>query len=307
MRIVFMGTPDFACAPLERLYHDGHDVAGVFTQPDKPRNRGGKVSFSPVKEIALKHASQVYQPESLRGAEAADIIHKLDCELIAVVAYGKLLPRDILDIPPLGCVNIHASLLPKYRGAAPIQWAVLNGEHETGVTSMYMGEELDAGDIILYKKTPIDDNETAGGLHDRLSVLGAELLSETIIGITSGNLSRLPQNHGDATLAPPLNKEMSPIDWNDTAYKTKCKIRGLNPWPSASTEIAGIVLKILTADINAKNPPGVKPGDIISAGSDGIEIACADMTIVIKELQAPGGRRMSAAEYVRGHDVGNRS
>jgi len=295
-----MGTPDFAVKPLERLYRDGHDITGVITQPDKPRNRGMAVSYSPVKELAIKHGTKIYQPASLRGGEAAGMLRELQCELIAVVAYGKLLPREILDLPPYGCINIHGSLLPKYRGAAPIQWAVLNGEKETGVTSMYMAEELDAGDIIAVKRAPVGDNETAKALYDRLSVSGAELLGETIRAIQQGTAARTPQDHGQATFAPPLNKGMSPIDWTETARNIKCKVRGLNPWPIATAELNGTTYKVFSVDINDKAGGNV-PGTVISVGNNGVEVTCADGSVIIKELQAPGGKRMVAADYLRGH------
>jgi len=302
MRIVFMGTPDFAKKPLERLYNDGHDVAGVFTQPDKPSNRGMKVAFSPVKEFALTHGFPLFQPKTLRDGTALDALEKLGCEIIVVVAYGKLLPREILGLPPYGCVNVHASLLPKYRGAAPIQWAVLNGERETGVTSMYMAEELDAGDILYVKRAVIGDNETAGELYGRLSILGAGLISETIAKISNGDAVCLTQNHAEATFAPPLKKEMSPIDWHEDAVSIKNKVRGLNPWPVATAEFSGKTYKIFSADISGRKAAGV-PGEITATGVNGIEIVCADGSVIIKELQAPGGKRMLAADYIRGHRI----
>jgi len=297
-----MGTPEFAVPSLERLYHDGHDVAAVFTQPDKKRNRGMNLSFSPVKQLALAHSTPVYQPESLKDGEALEILRELECELIAVVAYGKLLPREILELPRLGCVNIHGSLLPKYRGAAPIQWAVINGETETGVTAMMMAEGLDAGDMLLCKKTAIGENETSGDLHDRLSILGAELLSDTVTAISRGEAVRIPQDSNAATFAPPLGKSMSPIDWTDTALNIKNKIRGLNPWPVATAEFQGTTYKIFAADIVQRETKDI-PGTIISAGEAGLVVACADGIVTIKELQAPGGRRMAAADFLRGNSL----
>ena len=298
-----MGTPVFAAEPLKRLYSDGHDIAAIFTQPDKPRSRGMKVSFSPVKEVALAHGTQVYQPATLRDGTAADIIREVGCDIIVVVAYGKLLPGEVLELPPVGCVNIHASLLPKYRGAAPIQWAIMKGEAETGVTSMHMAQELDTGDIINCKKLLIGYDETAGELHERLSVAGAELLSETIDALYKGTASRVPQNHNDATFAPPLKKDISPIDWTDTAFNIKCKVRGLNPWPVATAELGGTVCKIFSVDIRDNISAKKRPGDIVSTGQHGIEVACADAAVLIKELQAPGGRRMPAEDYLRGNRV----
>jgi len=302
MRIVFMGTPDFAKESLERLYSDGYDIAGVFTQPDKPGNRGMKVTFSPVKQLALKYGTPVFQPVSLRDRVAPDTLIELKCDLIVVVAYGRLLPKEILDMPPLGSVNIHASLLPKYRGAAPIQWAVLNGERETGVTSMYISEQLDAGDILYKKKTSIGDNETAGELSNRLSILGAELLSETVYAISKDEAVGIPQSHGEATFAPPLKKDMSPIDWTETSARIKNKVRGLNPWPGATAEFSGAIHKILSVDISDRKTAGT-PGDIVAVGANGLEIACADGTVIVKQLQPPGGKRMSAADFLRGRRI----
>jgi len=300
MRIVFMGTPEFAKKPLERLYFDGHDIAGVFTQPDKPSKRGMKVTFNPVKELAMSRGTPVFQPASLRAPPVVDTLRELRCDVITVVAYGKILPQEVLDLPPLGCINIHGSLLPKYRGAAPIQWAVINGETETGVTSMFMEAELDSGDMLYVKKTKIGENETAGDLYDRLSVLGAELISETIGAVSGGEAVGTPQNHFDATFAPPLNKSMSPIDWSETAARIKNKVRGLNPWPVATAEFNGIIYKVFSVDVSNFNTP-YSPGEVVSANENGLEVACADGTVIIRELQAPGGKRMSAADYIRGH------
>ena len=297
-----MGTPEFAGISLKRLYDDGHDVAAVFTQPDRPRSRGMKLLYGPVKEMALKHGTPVHQPSTFKDGAATEILLGLNCELIAVVAYGRLLPHSVLDIPPRGCINIHGSLLPKYRGAAPVQWAVLNGEKETGVTSMYMAPQLDAGDIIGVKRTLIGDDETAGELLMRLGVLGAGLLSETVEAVSDGTAVRQPQNHDEATYAPPLGKDMSGIDWTLSAFNIKCKVRGLNPWPAATAEFGGKTYKVFEVDISGKKS-GKEPGEIVSAGSDGLEIACADGAVIIKELQAPGGRRMAAADYLRGHCI----
>ena len=297
-----MGTPDFAAKHLERLYNDGTEIAGVFTKPDMPRDRGMKLSLSPVKELAVERGTPVHQPASLRDGSIENLIRGLECDLIVVVAYGRLLPARILSVPPLGCINIHASLLPKYRGAAPIQWAVLNGEKVTGVTSMYISEELDTGDKILAADTAIGEDETAGELYGRLKEIGAELLSETVKAISGGIAIRVPQDHREATYAPPLSKDLSPIDWSETAHKIKCKVRGLNPWPVATAVIGGETLKVFSVDICCKLS-GRPPGEIVSAGGGGIEIACADGTVTIKQLQAPGRKRMMAAEYLKGHTV----
>lgn len=302
IRVVFMGTPVFAKVSLERLYDEGCEIAGVFTQPDKPANRGLKSATSPVKELAVERGTPVFQPITLRNGLALNILDTLKCDLIVVVAYGKLLPREILDMPPLGCINIHGSLLPEYRGAAPIQWAVLNGDKETGVTSMYMAEELDAGDTLFSRKLLIGENETTGELYSRLSILGADVLSETIKAVFRSEAIGIPQNHSKATFAPPLKKDMSPIDWSDTAARIKNKVRGLNPWPIATAEFNGVVYKVFSVEIDNCNKKCV-PGTIITADVKGLEVACADGSIIITELQAPGGKRMSSADYLRGHRV----
>ena len=302
MRIVFMGTPDFAKKALERLYTDGHDIAGVFTQPDKPRDRGMKVSCSPVKALAVEYGVPVFQPASLNDRAIVETLRDLQCELLAVVAYGKLLPAEALEIPRYGCINIHASLLPKYRGAAPIQWAIINGEKETGVTSMYVSEKLDAGDTILAYRTQIGEDETAGELYERLSVLGAELLSATVDAISRGEAVRKPQNHEEATYAPLLSKNLSLIDWEATAYRIKRKVLGLNPWPVATFKHDEISMKVFSVDISNYNT-GARPGEIVSTGPHGIEVACADGSVTIKELQVSDGKRMAAADYLKGHSL----
>ena len=302
MKIVFMGTPDFAAKSLERLYEDGREISAVFTQPDKPKNRGMKMVQSPVKLLAAEKHTPVYQPATLKDGQAYELLKQLAPDMIVVVAYGKLLPKEILQLPKYGCINIHGSILPKYRGSAPIQWAVLSGELETGVTSMYMAEGMDNGDIIDVKKTRIGDDETSGELYERLGGLGAELLSETVSAIENGTAARLRQNEAEATYAPPLSKDMSPIDWYKTSREILCRIRGLNPWPTATAEIDGVKFKIFKA-VMTGNDTKAPPGTLLSAGKDGIEVAASDGTIVIKELQAPGGKRMNASDYLRGHPI----
>ena len=298
-----MGTPEFAVPSLERLLSGGHVIAGVFTKPDRPRNRGMKVGFSPVKEIAVSKGLHVFQPESLTDGTASGIIGGMDCDIIAVVAYGKILPRDMLFLPPMGCLNIHASLLPKYRGAAPVQWAILNGETETGVTAMRISEELDAGDVYSNRKIPIAADETAGQVLNKLSLLGSELLCETIDAISDGTAVPKPQIHSDATYAPPLGRELSPIDWSDSAVNIKRKVRGLNPWPVATAVIRGTVFKVFSVDIGEKKADDICPGEVISRGSKEFQVACADAVITINELQAAGGKRMPASEYLKGHTL----
>lgn len=302
MKIVFMGTPAFAAVSLERLYSDGYDIQAVLTQPDKQQNRGMKLGISPVKELALSHQTPVFQPQTLKDGAAAEILRAIKPDLIAVVAYGKILPPDILSLPVHGCINIHGSILPKYRGAAPVQRAVLNGEITTGVTSMYMAPEMDAGDIILTRTTEIGEEESAGELFDRLAGLGAVLLSETIRAVASGTATRIPQNNAEATYAPPLTKDMSPIDWTKSVREILCHIRGLNPWPVATPEFDKIVFKVFNAAGTSRST-GQPSGSIVQTGRDGIEVACADGTVIIKELQVPGGRRMAAADFLRGHPL----
>ena len=249
MRIVFMGTPDFAVPCLQAVLDDGHEVCGVFTQPDKPKGRGYTLTPPPVKELALKYNLPVYQPNSLRTGEAYEILKELAPDLIAVVAYGKILPKEILDLPPMGCVNVHGSLLPKYRGAAPIQWAVLNGDKVTGVTTMFMAEGMDTGDILLTEETEIPENETSGELFDRLKDMGARLLVKTIHGLEKGELTPIPQNEAEATHAPMLSKELSAIDWNTSAWEVHNKVRGLSPWPTAHTMFRGKRMKVLETEV----------------------------------------------------------
>lgn len=302
MRILFMGTPDFAVASLKRLVEDGHDICGVFTQPDKPKNRGHKLMFPPVKEYALTQGLAVYQPLKMRDGEAMSIVESLAPELIVVAAYGKILPEDILDYPQCGSINVHSSLLPKYRGAAPINWAILDGEKETGVSIMYMAKELDAGDVILQKSTAIGENEDALALTMRLAELGAEALAEAVEALKNGTASRVPQDESKQTYASMLSKEMSPVDWNRSAQAISCQVRGLIPWPCASAELAGQRFKIYrTAPGQATEKA---PGTLLSAGKAGIEVACGDgKSLYITELQAEGGKRMAASVYLLGHPI----
>ena len=304
MRILFMGTPEFAVASLKRLVEDGHEICGVFTQPDKPKNRGHKIAFSPVKEYAITQNLAVYQPLKMRDGEAYSIVESLNPELIVVAAYGKLLPEDILNFPRYGSINVHSSLLPKYRGAAPINWAILDGEQETGVSIMYMAKELDAGDVILQKTTPIGDDEDAQMLTTRLAELGAEALSETVVALADGTATRTPQEHEKHTYASMLSKEMSPIQWNRSAHEIGCQIRGLIPWPCATTDIINSeTIKIYVVEETGEATSS-QPGTIVAANKKGIDIACGDGKVLrIKELQAQGGKRMAAAAYLLGHPI----
>ena len=301
MRIVFMGTPDFAVASLRRLVEDGHEIVGVFTQPDKPKNRGMKLTFSPVKEYALTQNLPVYQPLKMRDGEALGILQGLAPELIAVAAYGKILPQEILELPKYGCINVHSSLLPKYRGAAPINWAILNGERVTGVSIMYMVQELDAGDVIRAVSTEIGEHEDAAALTARLALLGAQALSETIPTLADGTAVRMKQDESAFTYAPMLDRSLSPIDWTRSAREIDCQVRGLIPWPCAATVVDGKSVKVyetISGEMTADAPGTMR------AVKQGLSVACGDgRSLIITQLQAEGGKRMAAADYLRGHPL----
>ena len=303
MRIVFMGTPDFAAASLKRLLDEGFDVVGVFTQPDKPKGRGMELAYSPVKELALEHSLPVFQPVKMRDGTALEAVKSLAPDILVVVAYGRILPDDILAVPKYGAVNVHGSLLPKYRGAAPIQWAVLNGDKTTGVTTMYLASEMDTGDIIYTSETEIGEFETSGELFDRLKVMGAELLVKTLCDIEAGTAPRTPQDHSRASYVKMLDKSDSPIDWTRSARGVIKWIYGLQPWPAATAELDGAVYKIFAAGYTDTHTDKA-PGTVVSTGKTGIEVACGDgETVMITELQAPGKKRMSAADFLRGHTI----
>ena len=303
MRIVFMGTPDFAEASLRKLIEEGFEIVGVFTQPDKPRGRGMELSFSPVKETALRAGLPVFQPEKMRDGTAFAQIKDLRPDILVVVAYGKLLPDDILALPRYGAVNVHGSLLPKYRGAAPIQWAVLNGDKTTGVSTMYLAHEMDSGDVIYSEETEIGEKETSGELFDRLMLMGAELLVKTLRDIENGSAPRKPQDDSQASYVGQLDKSYSPIAWDRPPRVVLKQIYGLQPWPVATMELDGKLCRVFGAEYTASHTDK-QPGQIVSVGKDGIEIACAaGETLRITELQAPGKKRMSAADYLRGHPI----
>ncbi len=300
MRIVFMGTPDIAATCLKKLISDGFDVVGVYTQPDRPKGRGMKLVASPVKEVALQHDIPVFQPENFREEETVQQLRDLKPDVVAVVAYGRILPQKVLDIPPKGCINIHASILPQYRGSAPYQWAVLDGCKETGVTAMYLCREMDAGDIIEISKTPIGPDETAGQLLDRLAVLGADLLSKTIGRMAAGEVEHEPQDHAAATYAPMLDKTMCPIDFTKTARQVHNHVRGMNPWPVATMELGGNKFKVhATAIVEGSG----EPGKVLGLTKTGLVIACGEGAVEIRVLQAEGGKRMAAPDYFRGHPL----
>ena len=302
MRVVFMGTPDIAATCLKKILSDGFQVVGVYTQPDRPKNRGMKLAFSPVKEVALEHGIPVYQPENFREDADVEQLQALQPDVVAVVAYGRILPQRVLDIPAKGCINIHASVLPAYRGSAPYQWAVLDGLAETGVTAMYLCREMDAGDILDVAKTPIGENETAGELLDRLAVLGADLLSETLTKIDSGTVAATPQDSSLATYAPMLDKTMCPIDFSKTAQQVHNQVRGMNPWPVATAQLGGNRFKIYSTAVMDESTDAA-PGTVLGLTKTGLKIACGDGVIEIRILQAEGGKRMAAPDYFRGHPL----
>lgn len=302
MRIVFMGTPDFAVPSLERLIEDGHEIIAVVTQPDRPQSRGMKMTASPVKECALKHNLPVYQPEKIKKDK--DFIEKykeMKPELAVVVAFGQILSKEILDIPEKGNINVHGSLLPQYRGAAPIQWSVINGDKVTGITTMFMDEGMDTGDMLLKEVVEIGSDETAGELFDRLSVLGAEVLSNTLSKLQEGTLTREKQNHSEATHVSMINKDLGKLDFTKTSRELDCLIRGVNPWPGAYFEINGKKIKVHKAKVCEQTG---EPGKIIASDAKkGLIIATKDSSIELIEIQPEGKRRMTAKEYLIGNKI----
>lgn len=302
MRILFMGTPDFAVPSLKALVATGHEVVGVFCQPDKPRNRM-KVTACPVKEYAVSQNIPVYQPVKLRDGEAMGIVKDLAPELIVVAAYGRILPDEMLAYPAMGCINVHSSLLPKFRGAAPINWAILTGEAETGVTIMHMAHDLDAGDIILQRTTPIDPDETADVLYGRLAELGGELVVEAVEALADGTAARTPQDNAQATLAPMLTRELSPIDFSQPARAIHDQVRGLYPWPAATMELDGVRCKVLRTAVTGE-ATGKTPGTIVQADKKGLKIACGDGKVLELVIIQPDGKKaMAATAFLMGHPI----
>ena len=301
MRVVFMGTPDIAATCLKQILADGFEVVGVYTQPDRPKGRGMKLVASPVKEVALSAGIPVFQPDSFREEETVEQLRALKPDICAVVAYGRILPQKVLDVPTFGCINIHASILPQYRGSAPYQWAVLDGRAETGVTAMYLCREMDAGDMIDVSKTPIGENETAGELLDRLAVLGADLLSKTLTRFArEGKVPAVPQNPEEVSYAPMLDKTMCPIDWSRSAVQVHNQVRGLHPWPVATMVLQGKTFKV--HDTRVVSGSGT-PGQILGLTKTGLVIACGEGAVEITSLQAEGGKRMAAPDDFRGHPL----
>lgn len=294
MRIVFMGTPDFAAPSLRRLVEDGHEIAGVFTQPDRPKGRGYRLVPPPVKELANEYSFDVFQPKGLKNPEAQGILEELRPELIVVVAYGRILPKAVLDLPARGCINVHGSLLPKFRGAAPIQRAVMEGETVTGVTTMFMAEGLDTGDMLLRRETPIGENETAGELFERLALLGADCLSETIRRLDE--IVPQKQDEALATQAPPLRKEEGEVDWNRPAPELDCQIRGVTPWPAATARLLdGRTLKIHRVKVTDFTG---KPGELLDPKR--LIVAAGEGSLELLEVQMEGAKRITGAELIRG-------
>ena len=300
MNLIFMGTPSFAVPALKRLCEDGHRVTLVVTQPDKPQGRHRVLTASPVKELALSLGIPVFQPASLKSEEAYDRLAAETPEVIVVVAYGKILPARLLALPRWGCINVHGSLLPRYRGAAPIQWTVINGEKEAGVTTMKMDVGLDTGDMLLCSRRPLHDTTTSGELYEQLAVDGAALLSETLVRLAAGTLVPQKQKESEATYAPMLDKSFSPLCWEQPATVLHNRVRGLNPWPCASCEWDGKTLKVYRSKVG--EPTDAAPGTVVSASPPAI--ACGDgRTLVLQEVQYEGAKRMAAEDFWRGHAV----
>ena len=301
MNVVFMGTPEFAVPTLEALVKE-HNVSAVVTQPDKPKGRGKKMMFSAVKEKALEYGLTVYQPEKVKDSDFVQVLKELAPDIMVVVAFGQILSEEILNIPKYGCINVHGSLLPEYRGAAPIQWSIIHGREYGGVTTMYMAKGLDSGDMILKAQEKIRDDDTYGSLYDRLSVIGADLLIKTLELIKSGEAPRTPQNDAEATTAPMITREMERINWNDRADNIVNLIKGLNPQPVAHTLLKGEKLKIWFAEKEGNGYTGT-PGEIVDVRKKDFVVMTADGAVAVKEVQAQGGKKMTTDAYMRGHAI----
>lgn len=302
MNLVFMGTPDFSVPVLEALVDAGHNITGVVTQPDKPKGRGNVMQMTPVKEKALELGIKVYQPERIKGnIEFYEEMKALKPDAAVVVAFGQILPKEILALPPLGCINVHASILPMYRGSAPIQWVIINGETRTGVTTMYMDEGIDTGDMLLKEYVTIENDETGGSLFDKLSRVGGPLAVKTLEGLEKGTVERVKQT-GETCYAPIIKKSLGCIDWNMPAVKIERLIRGLNPWPSAYSTLNGRTIKLWSAEADALEYEGCL-GEIVKVGNDRIYVKTGEGTLIIKELQAEGKKRMETAAFLRGNKI----
>lgn len=302
MNIVFMGTPDLAAVVLDKLVHSEHKVLAVVTQPDKPKGRGNQVLSTPVKEMAARYDIPVLQPNRVRAEEFFPVLKDINPDAIVVAAFGQIIPKTILELPKYGCINVHASLLPKYRGAAPIQWSIINGEEKTGITIMHMDAGIDTGDMIIKEEVTIDAKETGGSLHDKLAVCGGDLLLKALTLIENGTAPREKQKDEESSYVKILDKSMGLIDFNRTAVEIERFIRGLNPWPSAYTYLDGKTLKIWDADVTDTKAEG-KPGEIIAVTKDSLLIKTASGELAVKELQLEGKKRMSADAFLRGYLV----
>ncbi len=302
MKVIFMGTPDFAVGTLEEIIKAGHEVVLVVTQPDKPRGRSGALQFPPVKECAVAHDIEVFQPKKIREEENVEYLRRYNADIIVVAAFGQLLPKSILEMPKHGCINVHASLLPKYRGAAPIQWSVINGDAVTGVTIMQMDIGMDTGDMIAKREVVIGEEETGGGLFDKLAEVGAKLCVDTMVEIENGTATRTPQNHDEATHVSMISKELGNIDWNKSAVEIERLIRGLNPWPSAFTKLDGKTFKIWKAKVVSEDT-NEQPGCIVSVGKGILEVQTGKGVLSLLEVQLEGKKRMEVDAFLRGYSV----
>lgn len=303
MKVIFMGTPEFSVPCLRMLVEEGYKIPMVITQPDKPKGRGKKLCCPPVKEFAIKHNIEVHQPVKVKTKGFGHLIRSCSPDLIVVVAYGRILTKSVLDIPKLGCINVHASLLPKYRGSAPYQWAIINGENVSGNTTMLMDEGMDTGDILLKKEIPITDNMTAGELHDKLSIMGAEVLKDTIEGLVKGSIAPIPQDNEQASYAPMLLKDTGLIDWGKNAKDIHNLVRGTNPWPGAFTYFNGLRMRIWKTEVVENNSSDKPIGTILSVDKNGLIVACGHNVLKVIEIQLDNCRRMIMEEYICGHKL----
>ncbi|MCI8666793.1 MAG: methionyl-tRNA formyltransferase [Dorea sp.] len=303
MKIIFMGTPDFSVGTLEALIGAGHEVVLAVTQPDKPKGRGGKWQYTPVKETAIKHQIPVFQPKKVRDLQCIEELKKYQADVIVVVAFGQILPKEILELTPYGCINVHASLLPKYRGAAPIQWAVINGEKVSGVTTMQMDEGLDTGDMLMKTEVVLDEKETGESLHDKLSAAGAELCVRTLKALEEGNIKPEAQGDSPTEYARMLDKSLGDIDWKQEAAAIERLIRGLNSWPSAYTEWEGKVMKLWAAEVLENQETGEVPGTVVKVEKDGFCVQTGWGLLKVLALQIPGKKRMEADAFLRGYQI----
>ena len=298
-----MGTPDFAVPSLKALLEGGYDVVGVFCQPDRPKGRGHKLAACPVKEVAVAAGIPVFQPERIKREDGVSALKSLEPDLCVTAAFGQLLSQEILDIPKHGTINVHSSLLPKHRGSAPINWSIIKGDSMTGITTMFTDKGMDTGDILLMRETPIGETENAGELSDRLAVMGAQLLIETIQALEAGTLKRIPQEHDQATYEPKMDKELGRIDWTKSAQESDWLVRGVTPWPGAYTTMGEMTMKLFDA-VKVSDAPTGAPGEIIAADAKrGLIVSCADADVKLTTIQMPGAKRMNAADYLRGHTI----